>query len=79
MICAGKEGTDISGCHGDSGGPYVCKDKSGRWFLQGIVSWGSTRCRISEIYTVFARAARVKTWIDEAIMEVSAQPRIGES
>ncbi|XP_028402730.1 chymotrypsin-like protease CTRL-1 isoform X2 [Dendronephthya gigantea] len=72
MLCAGKEDNDISGCHGDSGGPYVCKDKSGRWFLQGIVSWGSTRCRISEIYTVFARAARFRTWIDKEILEVSA-------
>ncbi|CAB4010162.1 chymotrypsinogen B-like, partial [Paramuricea clavata] len=52
MICGGKEGSVISGCHGDSGGPYVCKDTSGRWFLQGSVSWGSPRCSTAERYSL---------------------------
>jgi secreted trypsin-like serine protease len=67
MICGGKEGSIISGCHGDSGGPYVCKDTSGRWFLQGSVSWGSPRCSTAERYTVFARMAKFRTWIDDEI------------
>ena len=65
MICGGEEGSIVSGCHGDSGGPYVCKDRSGRWFLQGIVSWGSPRCQARDRYTVFARVAKFRTWIND--------------
>ena len=63
MICAGVEGEPLSGCHGDSGGPYVCQSSSGNWFLQGAVSWGSPRCAASERYTVFARVAQFRNWI----------------
>ena len=33
MLCAGiPEGSIVSGCHGDSGGPFVCKNKKdNRW------------------------------------------------
>ncbi|XP_073238534.1 chymotrypsinogen B-like isoform X2 [Porites lutea] len=64
MICAGKEGTNLSGCHGDSGGPYVCQSANGKWFLQGAVSWGSPRCSAQERYTVFARVAQFRNWIN---------------
>ena len=67
MICAGKEGTVLSGCHGDSGGPYVCRNSAGRYVLQGAVSWGSSRCSASELYTVFARVAQFRNWIDQNI------------
>ncbi|KAK2559530.1 Trypsin-1, partial [Acropora cervicornis] len=63
MICAGVEGEPLSGCHGDSGGPYVCQSSSGNWFLQGAVSWGSPRCAASERYSVFARVAQFRNWI----------------
>ena len=67
MICAGKEGTILSGCHGDSGGPYVCKAASGKWVLQGAVSWGSPRCSAAERYTVFARVAKFRNWINKYV------------
>merc|ERR1711872_753554 len=67
MVCAGHGGrTRVSGCHGDSGGPFVCKTGSGdRWVLQGAVSWGSGRCDASAGYTVFARVSQFKSWIDQ--------------
>ena len=40
ILCAGDAGvTSRSGCHGDSGGPFVCQKPDGRWFLHGVVSW----------------------------------------
>jgi len=65
MICAGDGGKSRkSGCHGDSGGPFVCK-VGGRWELHGDVSHGSSRCSSSETYTVFARTAYFVKWINE--------------
>merc|ERR1719494_1722992 len=38
MICSGDGGSSRrSGCHGDSGGPFVC-NLNGRWELHGAVS-----------------------------------------
>ena len=44
MLCAfDRFGIGINGCKGDSGGPFVCRKKSNnKWYLRGIVSWGST-------------------------------------
>lgn len=67
MICAGVKGTILSGCHGDSGGPYVCQASNGRWVLQGAVSWGSPRCSAAERYTVFARVAKFRNWISQYV------------
>lgn len=64
MICAGKaSGSIISGCHGDSGGPFVCKHKDNKWYLRGAVSWGSKYCEASHRYTVFARISFYLDWI----------------
>ena len=42
MFCAeGSNGS--SGCHGDSGGPFVCKDSNNKWVIRGVISWGSPR------------------------------------
>ena len=64
MVCGGEENSIKSGCHGDSGGPFVCQARSGRWVLQGAVSWGSPRCDANERFTVFTRVASFRTWID---------------
>ena len=69
MLCAGQRDTILSGCHGDSGGPYVCRDRSNpsRFVLHGVVSWGSSRCAAHERYTVFARVSKFRNWIDQEI------------
>ena len=68
MVCAGYgPGSIISGCHGDSGGPFVCRKPSGKWYLEGAVSWGSPRCDASHKYTVFARVSEFRNWIDETM------------
>ena len=70
MVCAGdiRNGTEVNGCHGDSGGPFVCKDASGKFVLQGAVSWGSQSCNFNQQnkqYTVFARISEFRDWIDQ--------------
>ena len=61
MVCAGYGGNSvISGCHGDSGGPFVCQE-SGRWVLRGAVSWGDHWCRGGSTFSVFAR---ISTFVD---------------
>jgi len=63
MICAGSGGSKLTGgCHGDSGGPFVC-NVDGRWELHGDVSYGSPRCESNDAYTVFARTFYFKEWI----------------
>ena len=66
MLCAAN--TDVSanqsGCHGDSGGPFVCQNSNGSWTLHGAVSWGSPRCDIKDAFTVFARVGYFREWIE---------------
>ena len=67
MLCAGNQNSRKSGCHGDSGGPFVCQDKSGTWYLHGIVSWGSPSCNSKYAYSVFSKVAHFRHWMDRYI------------
>ena len=65
MICGGSGGTKwTSGCHGDSGGPYVC-EVNGVWELHGSVSFGSPMCDSRDMYTTFARTVYFLDWIKQ--------------
>ena len=72
MLCAtnvGNGASEQSGCHGDSGGPFSCKNPNGSWTLHGVVSWGSPRCRITDAYTVFARVGKFRDWVDQKMQK----------
>ncbi|XP_066920443.1 elastase-1-like isoform X2 [Clytia hemisphaerica] len=66
MLCAGYNNgfTYASACHGDSGGPFQCEDPdSKKWFLYGVVSWGSPQCNGLDSYTVFTKVSKYISWI----------------
>ena len=68
MLCAGYGPCDRRiGCHGDSGGPFVCQGDDGKWVLHGAVSWGSSKCDSSQAYTVFAKVAKYVPWIESYV------------
>jgi len=67
MVCSGDGGSSRkSGCHGDSGGPFVCQI-NGRWELHGAVSHGSSRCASTQSYSVYARIAYFRSWINSVM------------
>ena len=70
MLCA-SNGPNYrqTGCHGDSGGPFVCKQQDGSWKLHGAVSWGSPKCDSADSNTVFARVSEFRKWIDDTIVK----------
>ena len=67
MLCAGFGGNSrISGCNGDSGGPFVCQE-DGRFILRGAVSWGIPGCPAGKTFSVFTRISSFVDWIKEHI------------
>lgn len=71
MICAGQTPTTygVNICHGDSGGPLACQEKSGKWVLMGVTShyYNSFIAPYGCLNTVFARVPSVVPWIKSYI------------
>ncbi|XP_073239582.1 properdin-like isoform X2 [Porites lutea] len=65
MICAGFQAGKIDSCKGDSGGPFVCKDR-GRYVLVGATSWG-VGCAKADQPGVYTDIKDFRTWIDGVI------------
>lgn len=55
-----------AGCNGDSGGPLVCQAEDGKWYQNGIVSFGPKPCDTT-IPTVFTRVAGYRDWIEKTV------------
>ncbi|XP_029380657.1 proproteinase E-like [Echeneis naucrates] len=66
MVCAGGESK--SACHGDSGGPLNCKNRDGRWYVEGVTSFVDGRgCNNPQKPTMFTRVASFIPWISETM------------
>ena len=68
MLCAGYLNSQADACQGDSGAPLVCKQKSGQFFVAGLVSWGNG-CAKKNYPGVYAKVSTVTTWIHENMSE----------
>ena len=68
MFCAGfSQAAQGDACKGDSGGPLVQK-KGGKWYLTGIISWG-TGCAREGKYGFYTKVINFIAWMRET-MEV---------
>lgn len=51
---------------GDSGGPLNCVGQDGRWYVQGVTSFVSSRvCNEVKKPTVFTRTSAFTEWLSE--------------
>ncbi|XP_054716808.1 clotting factor C-like [Uloborus diversus] len=68
MFCAGHETGLSDTCNGDSGGPFVFSvgpANDHRWYLEGLVSWGSeSGCGKAKHYSGFTKVGRYVPWIN---------------
>lgn len=69
MFCAGPPAGGKDVCKGDSGGGYIFQDPGdSRWFLGGLVSWGSTQgCALANKYGVYLKVEDYLDWIVDRI------------
>ncbi|XP_038047527.1 uncharacterized protein LOC119721522 [Patiria miniata] len=67
MVCGGFANEEKGACSGDSGGPFVIKNSSGKWELAGIVSWGIIPCAQPGIPSVYADPFYFQSWIQNTM------------
>ncbi|XP_026546093.1 acrosin-like [Notechis scutatus] len=82
-ICAGHESGELSTCQGDSGGPLMCREeRSERYWVIGVTSWGPVRCSEARKPGVFTSTQLYVDWITattkENIYKATHKPILAE-
>ncbi|TNN26530.1 Chymotrypsin-like elastase family member 3B [Liparis tanakae] len=55
---------------GDSGGPLNCMGRDGRWYVQGVTSFVSSRgCNTPKKPTVFTRTSSFTKWLMDTMLQ----------
>ncbi|XP_077490505.1 neurotrypsin-like [Amblyomma americanum] len=62
MFCAGHTQGGMDACHGDSGGPLICRSITGRYAVFGIISWGE-QCGLPNRPGVYVKVQDYLDWI----------------
>lgn len=62
MFCAGHVQGGMDACHGDSGGPLICRSVTGRYAVFGIISWGE-ECGLPNRPGVYVKVQDYLDWI----------------
>ncbi|ESO83964.1 hypothetical protein LOTGIDRAFT_184009 [Lottia gigantea] len=68
MFCAGYTSQHIDACHGDSGGPLVSLYSDGKWYLQGIISWG-IGCADLKHPGIYTDVYKFNSWIQAVVYQ----------
>jgi secreted trypsin-like serine protease len=66
MLCARDPEGVRSACFGDSGGPLSVLANDERWYLVGLVSWGSVPCRL-DTNNYFAFLPAAYPWLQQVL------------
>jgi hypothetical protein len=64
QLCASGEDM-MDSCNGDSGGPLVAK-LYGKWFLSGLVSFGTSSCD-SSLPAIYTRTSSFFNWLERTM------------
>nr|XP_028601203.1 acrosin-like [Podarcis muralis] len=74
-ICAGRLEGGVATCKGDSGGPLMCREqRSERYWLVGITSWGPSFCGQEKKPGVYTSTQFYLDWIRKTTKEDFSLP-----
>lgn len=76
VLCAGRLEIGKGTCHGDSGGPMVCKSQ-GVWYIEGVVSWGLKGCSDKEVFDGYASVRYFRNWIHGVVNHFRTRDQFG--